>query len=428
MNTSKFFHNLKHKKWLIVGGIILAILLGVVVKNTMSSSNKKSQYQTAKVERGMIVSSISNSGKVLTSNTVEIITDATGVVKKVYVKDDQVVKKGQKIAEVTLDQQGQQKNAQAWASYLSAKNAVESAKATAFSLKSEMLTKWDTYMGIAQSANYQNDDGSPKNETRALPEFHIAYDNWLAAQAKYTNQEAVLTQAQAAANSNWLAYQSSASVITAPLAGRINSMSLVEGMVLGSATDQSAITQRVAVIQNKTQPLIQVNTTEVDISRVAVGQSATVTLDSVQGKTFSGKVMTVDRIGTISSNVTSYPALVQLDQKQEAFLPNMSVNVSIIVDTKQNTLIVPSAAVQTRGESSFVQVLKDGKVQRVSVTIGISSDTHVEILSGLSEGEEVVVGTMITSSTQQPRSVFNPGFGGAALRPGGGSVSNVRGR
>lgn len=372
----------------------------------LGQKEQQPQYQTAGVEKGTIVVSVNASGKVLTANLINVTTSATGVVKKVYVKDGDIVAAGQKIAEITLDQQGQQKNASNWSNYLSAKNSLDSAQVNLWTLDSAMWAANRKFINDAVARDLTVDD----------PTYIQEHDDWLAAEAKYKNQQAVIDQAKASLNSSWLSYQSASPVVTAPIAGTVNNIGLVEGMVL-TADQTSASSQRVAVIQNEANSIISVNLTEIDVPKIKTGQKATVILDSLPDKTFTGKVVTVDRIGTMSNNVTSYPATIRLDTPSSEILPNMAANASIITDTKSDVLLVPSGAIQTQGEESYVRVLRDGRQQQIPVQIGISSDTQTEIISGLSEGDEVITDTLDTTQTRQGGgSVFS---GGGAFRPGG---------
>ncbi len=428
---TKVKNKVASRRDLVIIGILLIVIF-FIWKQT-SSSGQKVQYQTTKAQRDTVISTVAASGQILTTNNVSLSTNASGVVKTVFVSDGATVAAGDKIMEISLDQDGQIKNAQTYASYLSAKNSLDSASATQYSLQSDMFTKWKTYTALATTSTYQNSDGSPNNNNRTLPEFHTTQDDWLAAEAKYKNQQAVIVQAQAAVNSTWLSYQQSAAVIAAPIAGTISNITYVPGMVLGSTTTTTAgITsqqaQRVAVIKNNGTPLSTVNVSEIDVYKIKPGQKVTITLDSIPGKTFTGKVMSVDRIGAVSSGVTNYPVVIQLDVASEQILPNMAVSANIIVDTKDNVLVVPSAAVQTQTDQSTVRILRNGQPQSVTVEVGISSDTKTEITSGLSEGDEVVTGTQSqNTSTQTTTSPFGGGlrFGGFG---GGGGGAAVRGR
>src|SRR3989304_2248257 len=112
----------------LIGAIFVLIAIVFGFFRIFSSNKDRVSYQTSKVEKGTIVSTVSASGQVLTTNTLSITTEASGVVKKVYVKDGDKVIAGQKLAEITLDTAGLEKNAAAYASYISAQNGVNSAR------------------------------------------------------------------------------------------------------------------------------------------------------------------------------------------------------------------------------------------------------------------------------------------------------------
>ncbi|MBI3385292.1 efflux RND transporter periplasmic adaptor subunit [Candidatus Gottesmanbacteria bacterium] len=421
------------KEWFFKSSLLVKVIVILAITalgwfflpKLQAKVSKPSQFKTAKIKKGTIVSSVSSSGRVLSANIFNITTNASGIVKNVYVKDGEQIISGQKIAEIKLDTQGQQKNTQAWSNYLTAKNIVDAANTALFTLQSDMLSKWKIYMDLAQSSTYQNSDGSPKTDARTLPQFYSPYDDWLSTEGKYKNQQGVIDQTKASLNNAWISYQLTSPIISAPTSGTIGNIGLIEGMEVGSqvgtSTTDQTINLRVAVIQNEANPILSVNLTEIDVPKVKIGQKATVTIDSLPDKIFTGKVVTVDRIGTISNNVTSYPATIQLDSTSFDILPNMAVSASIIIETKRNVLVAPSAAIQNHGGESFVKVLKDGHQEQVAIKIGITSDTDTEIISGLSEADEVITGTITSSQTQQKTggSVFTGGFGGGAFRPGG---------
>jgi len=413
MNILKTFF-LNHKKIISIV-FLLIIIAGFIGWKVLGKAQQQAQYQTAKVERGMIISSVSASGQVLSVNILSANTKASGIVKTVYVKDGNAVKKGDKILEIALDFQGQQKNAQAWSSYLSAKNSLESAKATLYSLQSDMFTKWDTFKTLAESDTYKDTNSA----NRTLPEFYIAQDNWLNTEAKYKNQQATINQAQASVNSSWLDYNLTSPVITAPADGTITSLMYAPGMSIGSLdTGTSTSNQKIATIKTEGTPIVSVNLSEIDVSQVELGKKAIVKLDSISDKTFTGEVIGVDRIGQTSSGVTQYPAIIKLDSSANQILPNMTVTTNIVIDRKDNALLIPSIAIQKQGNQNIARFLKGKQEQTISVETGLVSDTQTEILSGLSEGDEVIISTLTSNSNQSgSRSVFgSQGFGGGAGR------------
>lgn len=408
------------KKWLIAAGIIViaASFAGWKLISISRRQNSQTRYQTAAVEKGTIVSTVSASGQVLAANIINLTTESSGMVKAVYVQDGDTVKVGQKIAEIEPDQAGRQQNAADWSSYLSAKNSVDSASSTAYTLRSAKDTAWKKFYDLAIGATYQNADGTPRDDIRnSSADFQSAQADWLAAEAKYKNQQAVITQTKAALNSAWLSYQQSSPIITAPMSGKVENITIVPGIMIGG---QDMASQTIAVIRNEGNPLASFNFPEIDIAKVKIGQKVTVTLDAIAGKTFTGKVVSVDKIGRVVSNVTNYPAIVQLDTGSEDLLPNMSTTTNVIIETKDNVLFVPSPAIQIVDGQATVRMLKKGQIQQVFIETGISGDNGTEITSGLSEADEIIIGAAVTNSQQGGASPFGGGgFGGGALSPGG---------
>jgi len=370
---------------------------------TRRNKTEKTQIQVATVEKGTIISSVSASGTILTANTLSITTNATGVVKKVYVKDGDTVAKGQKLAEIELDFTGMQKNTSAYASYQTAVNSLSTAKNSLRSSESSLAKTYDEIKG------HDTDESLTMKETRTKAE--VAKDN------SYLG----VINAQNNLTSSLLSYQASSPVIYAPNSGKVENITIVEGMALSSSNTTSDSSngssgQRIAVIKTKGMPLATFNISEVDVSRVTQRQKATITLDSISNKTFTGKVVSVDKIGTTSNGVTNYPVVIQLDTEASDILPNMAATANIILQSKDNVLLVPSSAITTSNGQSAVGVIKGGQEQIVNVEIGISSDSQVEITSGLTEGDMVITGTTVTGATQSGGQSPFGGFGGAGFR------------
>ncbi|MCX6816852.1 MAG: HlyD family efflux transporter periplasmic adaptor subunit [Candidatus Beckwithbacteria bacterium] len=404
----------KHKKISAVGLIIIIVL--VIILSRTLSNKPKVQYQTASVEKNTLVVSVAASGQVSTNNSASVTTQTSGVVSQIYVQNGQTVKSGDPIAQVDLDMDGKQRAAQALASYQSAKNSLESAKYTLYSVQSDMLGKWDTFKELAESDTYKDTTSGNRN----LPEFYIPQDDWLAAEAKYKNQQNVIAQAQTSVNSAWAAYQQSSPTIYAPISGVISGLSLQVGSVLTAQTSStgSSTSQRIANIKTQAAPAVTVNLTQIDVPNVQPGNLATITLDAFPGKTYTGKVVSIDTTGIVSSGVTSYPAVIKLDLGADEIFPNMTGQANIITQTKNDILLIPSAAVHSQNGQTYVQIMKNNQVSQVAVVTGLSSSTQTEITSGLSEGDTVVISTTnsTTSRTQTTTSPFslggNRGFGG----------------
>lgn len=374
-------------------------------------------YQTAPVEKGTIVSTVTASGIVINSNYLPITTQASGTIKAVYVKDGQKVTAGEKIAEISLDTAGSQKNTQAWSSYLSAKNSYENS-----------LSQLDTLQISLYSTNQKLiNDGVARGLAWNDPTYIQENAAWLAAERNYKTQSSVITQVKSNISSSWAAYQLTAPIIYAPSSGTISNVVIVPGMNVNTSYGSSSVSstsnsnQNVAVILSGGTPLASVNISEVDVVRVKPGEKVTISLDSLPGQTFSGKVMTIDKIGVVSSGVTNYPSIIQFDSDFVNILPNMSITASIITNQKDDVLMVPSGAVKSTNGAYSVRVLVEGQPVDVPVEIGVTSTSNTEITSGVNEGENVVT-AVVNPTTTSPTggSVFGGQIRtGGALRPGG---------
>jgi len=401
---------------LIVIGVIGGI--GYGGWRIMGERSTQPQYQTAIAERGSLITSVSASGNVTTGNSLTVTTTATGTVKNVYFKNGDKVTAGQKIAEIDLDQDSLQRQTAAWASYLSAKNSLAQTQTNLYTLQSKEFAANQVFMKGAVA----------NNDSTSEPTYIQQNADWLAAEAAYKNQAGVIAQAQANLSSSWLNYRQVASVITAGKSGLIKNLTIAPGSVISSSTtstSNSAAQQQLATIsdvQGSTQTVVGLS--EIDVVAVAAGQKATLTLDALPDKTFTGKVLIVNTNGQVSSGVTTYPATIIFDSPADSIYPNMAVSAKIITGVQDNMILVSSAAIQTSGGASTVRVLKDGQVSTVTVEVGGSNDTQTAIISGINEGDTVVTGVTNSATTGQTSVGASPFslFGGRQSGGGGGGV------
>ena len=405
--------------------ILLAAVIWFGWSKTLGAKNSAPQYMTATATKGTLVVNLTASGQISGANSAEVTTQTSGVVTKIYVKNGDKVKTGDPIAEVELDMDGRQRSAQAYASYLSAKNSLASAQANMYSLQSTMFSKWKTYTDLAENSTYQNSDGSPNTTNRVLTTFTTAQDDWLAAEAQYANQQNVVAQDQTSVSSAWANYQQASPTIYAPISGSINGLSLQVGSVLTAQTSSTgnSTSQRIANIKTDATPTAVVDLNEVDVPKVKIGDKATLTLSAFPNQTFTGKIVSIDTTGTVSSGVTTYPAYITFDTAVDGIYPNMDVDANIITAVKNNVVLVPNAAVQTVDGQSTVRILKNGQVTATLVTVGSSNDSETQIISGINEGDTVVTGTSVSSAASStgssPFSAFGNRSGGNRVFIGG---------
>ncbi len=160
---------------------------------------------------------------------------------------------------------------------------------------------------------------------------------------------------------------------------------------------------------------------ELDLTSIKVGQKAQVKVDALSGKTFEGEVTSVSNVGTTSNGVTTYVVVVSVKNTSQNDLKYaMTATAEIRIQDKKNILIMPIEAVQTQRGKTYVSLKKaDGTVEEQhEIQIGIKSETQVEIVSGLNEGDQVVMPTRRTTTTNQQ--FPGGGFPGGGLPGGGG--------
>jgi len=217
--------------------------------------------------------------------------------------------------------------------------------------------------------------------------------------------------------------------IRAPLEGSIAKLNVKK---LDSVTSATVV----ATLITK-QKFAEISLNEVDISKVRVGQKAALTFDAVEGLDITGEVAEVDAIGTVSQGVVTYNVKIVFGAEDARIKPGMSVNASIITDTKADILLAPNSAVKSMGNYYYVEmfdsslseennqnVISSVPPRRQTVEIGLSNDISTEIISGLEEGARIVVRTVNQASVpaaQTAPSIFQA-TGGNRSGGGGGTI------
>ncbi|OGG16581.1 hypothetical protein A3D77_06245 [Candidatus Gottesmanbacteria bacterium RIFCSPHIGHO2_02_FULL_39_11] len=370
--------------------ILLAIVvLFFVLLGQIQRANAKPHYIFAKVARGNITELVSETGNIGSSSTTGIYSPTNGTVEEIYVANNDPVTPGQNLFKVKSSATEQEK-AQALSSYLTAKTTLDTANSNLYTLQSVMFSKWDTFKTLAQTDTYENSDESPKNDQRSSAEFHIAKDDWLAAESNYKKQQAVIFQAQAALTSAHLSYQATMdTTVKATAGGVVANLQLSVGDTVQTKSSTLMIISEVANTQ------VDVSLNEVDIPKVAEGQKAEVTLDAFPGKTFNGSVKSIDTVGTNTSGVITYRVLISILNPGPGIKPGMTANVDIETADATNVLTVPNNAVKPYQGKKAVQILdaRTKKTNYIPVVIGIKGTEKTEIKSGIAEGSEVITGT-----------------------------------
>lgn len=220
--------------------------------------------------------------------------------------------------------------------------------------------------------------------------------------------------------------------IYAPFDGVIASVPVLKGDTVSSGTT-------IATFITK-KKIAEISLNEIDAAKVKAGQKVSLTFDAIDGLTISGEVTEVDLVGTVSQGVVNYNVKIGFDVDDDRVKSGMTVSATIITDKKEGVIVVPTSAIKTIRNNSFIDITKEkvamGSTTRttgvllttlpksVQVELGISNDDSTEIISGLEEGQQYILRTITSATTQAPTqtsSLFGTGnrSTGNALRSTG---------
>jgi len=173
-------------------------------------------------------------------------------------------------------------------------------------------------------------------------------------------------------------------VLCAPFAGEVASITVDPGDIVSTGTSVATLVET-----DGYDIIIAVDETE--IGQVDVGQEARVTLDAYPDQTIDGHVTRVDLVGTVNQAIVTYEVAIVLEPTDLAIRPMMTAAADIVVDRKDDVLLVPVRALRRDAQGRYVEVLRNGVPTRVPVVTGLANTQVAEVLDGLEEGQEVIV-------------------------------------
>ena len=382
---------------LFVGFVVGGIALARLVKGSSIDSNR-----LAKVTRGDVTRSVVATGQIQPITKVEVKSKASGIVEKLYVDINNQVKKGQQLAQ--LDQQeilaqvdaqrAQLASAEANVSAYDANIEQDKVNAAAPDLPMYKATL-DRNLEMKKSGivSQQALDDTNKDYLAALTRRDSAKAQIGVDTAKLKQAHAQVLQSQASLKQ--LEEQLSYTTIVAPMDGVILSRDVEIGDAVSSILVLGSTATLVMTEGDINQVYVQGKVDEADIAHVYMDQPARIKVESFRDRTFNGKVTKIAPLGVQKDNVTTFEVRVSIDNPGGELKANMTANAEIILDEHKNVLMVPESAVMYDNQKrAMVEVpdkkQKEGK-RKIPVKVGISNGSVTEVLSGLKEGELVVL-------------------------------------
>lgn len=485
---------LKDKKWLKPLIIVLIIAVAVVggyliyTKTRKTKSVSSITYMKATVQKGNMEQYVTGSGNVSTSVSVDISSGSTGAITSLPVKEGDKVTKGQVIAKID--------DSNAEADLTKAENSLKQQELSLEKLNKSLdaLNVKSLVSGTVISVNISAGDDAGNdgkiygslltiktddNRTIQINGYNGTITNvYVSANSRVSkgtllfklddsdiqnsisDQKLAVQQAQSDCDTKETALNKM--TITSPVDGVV----AVENYKQGDTPEQG---KAIITIIDPAQMQAVVQVDELDIASVKLGQTVNTTLDAIPNKTFSGQVIKIANIGSASNGVTTYDVTVSINSPDNIKV-GMTANVNILVASRQDTLYLPIEAVQGTGTNRYVILPSAtdsssgsssdnsssnysgssrsngssgsygmgrrnvtgsrGSIKRV--TVGIMNEKYVEILSGLQEGDQVLIPVQTSTSTSSNQSSgfmsglggFGGSFGGRSSRSSSGSSSN----
>ncbi|MDR2953891.1 MAG: efflux RND transporter periplasmic adaptor subunit [Prevotella sp.] len=373
------------KKFLIIGGFILLAALAFFL---WPKGNKTSfVLTTEKVVKGDLTTTVTATGTVEPITLVEIGTQVSGVISKIYADYNSEVKAGQVIAE--LDKR-----------MLSSE--LETAQA---SLKSRQVEL------DQQLRNYNRSKELWERKAISKVDWEDALTSYETAKLAVTSSEAAVFKAQTN-----LGY----ATIYSTIDGVVVSRAVEEGQTVAASFSTPTL---FTIANDLTKMRVIANVDEADIGQVIEGQRVMFTVDAYPNDEFQGKVVQVRLEATTTSNVVTYEVVIDAPNPDLKLKPGLTANVNIYTLEENNVLIIPVKAlrftpdpevmskiedirieqnVENSSSKKSVWVKTENTIQQRNISIGTSDGIHLQILDGLQEGMEVVTGVSQQSSATLP--------------------------
>jgi HlyD family secretion protein len=456
------------RHWLIADGVVVAIALfaAFAFKGT-----DKPQYFTSKVDRGDIREVVEATGTINAVITVQVGSQVSGTISRLYVDFNSRVKKGQVIAQIdpALFQgallQANADLANARANLTAAKANLEKAKATAVQARADFVrTQGLTQQGVMSPQQLDLARATADSDDAAVS---AAQSGVIQADAQVKQKEAAVEVAKT--NLDY-------TTIHAPIDGTVIARSVDVGQTVAASLQAPTL---FTIAQDLTKMQVYASTDESDVGMIKVGQTATFKVDAFPKENFTGRVSQIRMNATTVQNVVTYNTIVDFDNPEMKLFPGMTAYITIPVATAQNIMRVPNGALrykpdmkteeiralyqkyglrqsdqasdssapntggaagkqyrarnqgeqgggEAQGDNSQARTPRmdvavvwklrpDKSLEPVRIRTGITDHTVTEVaqvMNGqLNEGDQLVTGGMTASSSSRP-----PGMGGGAPR------------
>jgi HlyD family secretion protein len=372
---------MKNKKlWIAVAVIAVAIVAYLLMSG--GKKEEKVEFETAKVDQGNIQTTITATGTIEPVTSVTVGTQVSGIVSKLYVDYNSVVKKGQIIAE--LD-------------------------------KTNLISEL-----TAQRANLSSAQSSLNYQQANYQRYKTLYEKGLVSADEYESAQLQYNQAKEQVNSARESVQRAQTnlgyaTITSPIDGVVLSKAVEEGQTVAASFNTPEL---FTIAQDLTDMRVIADIDEADIGGVKEGQRVSFTVDAFPDDHFEGQVTQVRQQATTESNVVTYEVVISARNNDLKLKPGLTANITIFTLEKNGVLVAPAKALRFMPNEALLQKgetiedveaptklwTKEGNTFKAhKVETGTSNGVLTEITSGVTAGTEVLVDFTISGGEEMPQ-------------------------
>ncbi|WP_165873562.1 efflux RND transporter periplasmic adaptor subunit [Parasulfuritortus cantonensis] len=403
--------------------LVLAALLGAAALwwwQPWRGADAAPAYRFAKIERGPLAATVSASGTLAASVTVQVGSQVSGQIKELLADYNSAVRQGQVIAR--LDPASfESRVAQAEADLLAAQGNVEVARGNLLARRAETkkaeVALDDAHRTLVRKQGLvaQNFISTAELDT-AQAASDTAREALALARANETVQAAQVQSSQAGVAQKQAALRQaqvdlSHTVIRSPVSGTVISRNVDVGQTVAASLQAPVL---FSIAQDLSRMEVNIAVDEADVGRVQVGQAVRFTVDAFPGERFGGRVTQIRKAPQTANNVVTYSVMAAVDNPEQKLLPGMTANASLLTEERQAVLKVANEALRFRpgqGDGSPLKTgirnreagpgmpgrvwrLVGGQAVAVPLRLGVSDGKATEILKGdVAEGTEIILGT-----------------------------------
>ncbi|MBX7221332.1 MAG: efflux RND transporter periplasmic adaptor subunit [Blastocatellia bacterium] len=390
-------------RWLILLIVLVGMAgAGVKIASALKPSKEIDPSKLAGVERGDVARSVVATGKIQPLTKVEVKSKASGIVKQILVDYGAMVKKGQVLVELDKeDLKARLRESQA--NLQAAEAALEAAQATLE--RNQVDAKGPDLPFLKSSVDRANQLKSQGVMSQSLVEdadkaYQLALNKQMSALQNVSVSRAEVSRAKAQVAQSKASLERAEedlrnSTIVSPMDGIMLSKNVEVGDAVSSILVLGSQATLIATLGDISSVYVLGKVDEADIGKVYFDQPSRIVVESFKDKKFEGKVTKISPLGAEKDNVTTFEVRVSIHNSNGELKANMTANAEILLEEKKNVLLIPeSSVIYDKERNPSVEVpdpITDTGKRKIPVKLGLSNGVKTELVSGLTEGQKVIL-------------------------------------